>query len=338
MLTSKSCSEEGLEYATTILLDLSLCPAPAKNTVLKLLLMGAAALGQTVATHINALLEDLKKQSKKSMTEGGPSSAVNKGVVRDRFTQQCVVLTSESSQRSNAGFSGVEYQLASMTALTNKASSQSFFLRILKVIIQLRDNEARRKKTKTTNTSNAAAVVSAAAVIEQQINENAEQPVEPMELSEGDLLTADDAQQIIYNEDSTSKSDDEKKSAEDKMETNDVDEDDLQLVSLSRELDLTELWTALSSCLDELGESTDSHAVLVLQPAVEAFFLVHATASDSADASKVRFLFSNSTFFFFSKIVRFLFSNSTFLFFQIAHFRFQIVRFYFQIVRFYFFK
>ena len=34
---------------------------------------------------------------------------------------------------------GRELQLASMSALTSKASSQHFFLRILKVIIQLRD-------------------------------------------------------------------------------------------------------------------------------------------------------------------------------------------------------
>lgn len=55
--------------------------------------------------------------------------------------------------------------------------------------------------------------------------------------------------------------------------------------SLSRALNLEELWQALSACLDELAESPDSHAVLVLQPAVEAFFLVHASAASSASAS-----------------------------------------------------
>ena len=35
--------------------------------------------------------------------------------------------------------SGRELQLASMSALTSKSSSQHFFLRIMKVIIQLRE-------------------------------------------------------------------------------------------------------------------------------------------------------------------------------------------------------
>jgi E3 ubiquitin-protein ligase HUWE1 len=43
---------------------------------------------------------------------------------------------------------GRELQLPSMSLLTNKTSSQQFFLRILKVIIQLRD--AAKTQTKRT--------------------------------------------------------------------------------------------------------------------------------------------------------------------------------------------
>ena len=39
---------------------------------------------------------------------------------------------------------------------------------------------------------------------------------------------------------------------------------------------LDELWDALSVCLTALAKMPDNHAVLVLQPTVEAFFLVHA--------------------------------------------------------------
>lgn len=60
VLTSKSCSEEGLEDATALLLHLSHGPPPARDQVLRLLLQGAATLGSTVATHIAALLGDLK--------------------------------------------------------------------------------------------------------------------------------------------------------------------------------------------------------------------------------------------------------------------------------------
>merc|ERR1712128_364491 len=52
----------------------------------------------------------------------------------DRFTKEAVVLTAPTKPKG-----GGELQLSSMTALTNKTSSQSFFLRVLKVIIQLRE-------------------------------------------------------------------------------------------------------------------------------------------------------------------------------------------------------
>lgn len=48
---------------------------------------------------------------------------------------------------------------------------------------------------------------------------------------------------------------------------------------LSSLLGLTTLWDTLSECLCSLADTHDSHAVLVLQPAVEAFFLVHAERS-----------------------------------------------------------
>ena len=48
------------------------------------------------------------------------------------------------------------------------------------------------------------------------------------------------------------------------------------LPRLSEQLELDALWQTLSDCLTALGQTTDQHAVLVLQPAVEAFFLVHA--------------------------------------------------------------
>ena len=48
------------------------------------------------------------------------------------------------------------------------------------------------------------------------------------------------------------------------------------LPRLSEQLLLEELWDTLGECLTELARTSDHHAVLVLQPAVEAFFLVHA--------------------------------------------------------------
>lgn len=48
------------------------------------------------------------------------------------------------------------------------------------------------------------------------------------------------------------------------------------LPRLSELLNLEELWSILGDCLKELARTPDQHAVLILQPAVEAFFIVHA--------------------------------------------------------------
>lgn len=51
-----------------------------------------------------------------------------------RFTNECVIISGATKVKPPC-----ELQLASMSALTSKTSSQAFFLRTLKVIIQLRD-------------------------------------------------------------------------------------------------------------------------------------------------------------------------------------------------------
>ena len=58
------------------------------------------------------------------------------------------------------------------------------------------------------------------------------------------------------------------------------------LDSLSIQLQLDELWRTLSKCLDMLAQTSDPHAVLILQPSVEAFFLVHATNTEENKVPK----------------------------------------------------
>ncbi len=52
VLTSKSCSEEGLEDATNLLLQLSRANNATRESVLHLLLSGAHQLGVVVEGHI----------------------------------------------------------------------------------------------------------------------------------------------------------------------------------------------------------------------------------------------------------------------------------------------
>ena len=82
--------------------------------------------------------------------------------IQDRFTKDLVVVAAQTKPKTG----GYELQLPSMGSLTSKTSSQAFFLRILKVILQLRDAarlaaaKAKRKQTETLTDSSSTLVAS----------------------------------------------------------------------------------------------------------------------------------------------------------------------------------
>lgn len=217
VLTSKSCSEDGLEDATALLINLSQCSSKTKYMIINLLVKGVIELSHMVQKHISNLMVELRqlnnslkgdKKTEGAMIGGDDSDelsrpSTSKGLLRDRFTKDAVIITAPSKVKTSN-----DLQLPSMAPLLSKTSNQSFFLRILKVITQIRDTV--RQDTKTCDSC-----------IEQQLT---------------------------------------------KLET----------VPLSELLNLDSLWSTLSDCLKELEETQDHHAVLVLQPAVEAFFIVHS--------------------------------------------------------------
>lgn len=238
VLTSKSCSEDGLEDATALLINLSQCSSKTKYMIINLLVKGVIELSHLVQKHISNLMVELRqlndslkgdKKTDGTMATGDDSDelsrpSTSKGLLRDRFTKDAVIITAPSKVKTSN-----DLQLPSMAPLLSKTSNQSFFLRILKVITQIRDTI--RQDTKTCDT-----------FIEQQLT---------------------------------------------KLET----------VPLSELLNLDSLWNTLSDCLKELEETQDHHAVLVLQPAVEAFFIVHSApqvkttpAADRASAAALRAL------------------------------------------------
>lgn len=144
VITSKSCSEEGLEEATALLLNLSYGPPTTRNMILALLTEGVRHLGNVVCSHIIGLIFELKtlhfdaekeeEAHASSSIETDASEKVFKGMLTDRFTKETVVITSATKSKTT-----YELQLPSMSALTSKTSSQAFFLRLLKVIMNLRE-------------------------------------------------------------------------------------------------------------------------------------------------------------------------------------------------------
>uniref|UniRef100_A0A663FIJ5 E3 ubiquitin-protein ligase HUWE1 n=1 Tax=Aquila chrysaetos chrysaetos TaxID=223781 RepID=A0A663FIJ5_AQUCH len=296
VLTSHSCSEEGLEDAANVLLQLSRGDAATRDTVLRLLLSGARQLGATLCRQIGTLLAELREYnleqqrraqseapSPEGLPEEQPPSAKLKGKMQSRFdTAESVVIV--ASQKRALG--GRELQLPSMSVLTSKTSTQRFFLRVLQVIIQLRDDTRRaHKKAKQAGRLGAGGLGAAGSIQAAVRQLEAEADAIIQMVREGQRARR--RQQADTSE--AGQADGAPRRDESPM---DVDQPSPapggsgtnappELPLLSEQLCLDELWDMLGECLKELEESHDQHAVLVLQPAVEAFFLVHATERES---------------------------------------------------------
>uniref|UniRef100_A0A803K5P8 E3 ubiquitin-protein ligase HUWE1 n=1 Tax=Xenopus tropicalis TaxID=8364 RepID=A0A803K5P8_XENTR len=300
VLTSHSCSEEGLEDAANVLLQLSRGDPSTRDTVLKLLLSGAHHLGFTLCKQIGTLLAELREYnleqqrraqcevlSPDGMPEEQPHSTKPKGKMQSRslptppmrsrfdIAENVVIV---ASQKRPLG--GRELQLPSMSMLTSKTSTQKFFLRVLQVIIQLRDDTRRaNKKAKQTSRLGTASLASASSIqaAVQQLEAEADAIIQ---MAEGSARREE--QPMDVDQPSPATQEPQSVASEGSQAAEKKEEERLpELPLLSEQLSLDELWDMLGECLKELEESHDQHAVLVLQPAVEAFFLVHATERES---------------------------------------------------------
>uniref|UniRef100_A0A3Q2ZU34 E3 ubiquitin-protein ligase HUWE1 n=1 Tax=Kryptolebias marmoratus TaxID=37003 RepID=A0A3Q2ZU34_KRYMA len=306
VLTSHSCSEEGLEDAANILLQLSRGDGVTRDTVLRLLLSGARHLGYTLCKQIGTLLAELREynleqqrqaQSDSHSPDAPPEessiSARLKGKMTSRFDgSESVVIV--AAQKRTLG--GRELQLPCMSSLTSKTSTQKFFLRVLQVIIQLREDTRRaNKKAKQTGRLGSSSLGSASSIqaAVRQLEAEADAIIQMVRegqrarrLQQAPPPTAPSASASAQRDDSPMDVDQPSPLVQDPapLEGNGQSESEEKvpdLPLLSEQLLLDELWDMLGECLKELEESHDQHAVLVLQPAVEAFFLVHATERES---------------------------------------------------------
>uniref|UniRef100_A0A8C1W517 HECT-type E3 ubiquitin transferase n=1 Tax=Cyprinus carpio TaxID=7962 RepID=A0A8C1W517_CYPCA len=309
VLTSHSCSEEGLEDAANILLQLSRGDAPTRDTVLRLLLSGARHLGYTLCKQIGTLLAELREynleqqrraradaQSPEASHEDPSITTRLKGKMTSRFDgSESVVIV--AAQKRTLG--GRELQLPCMSSLTSKTSTQKFFLRVLQVIIQLREDTRRaNKKAKqtggrlsSTSLGSASSIQAAVRQLEaeadaiiQMVREG--QRVRRLQQAPPPSSSASSSPPAAQRDDSPMDVDQPSPLEQDQaaIESSSQQEQEERLPDLpllSEQLLLDELWDMLGECLKELEESHDQHAVLVLQPAVEAFFLVHATERES---------------------------------------------------------
>jgi len=293
VLTSKACSEEGLEDVTALLLNLSYGGTQTRESILHLLLAGARQLGNVVSAHVSDLLNELAQLKSSgglaTMGKDDEDEGKHKGVMADRFTKESVVLTAPAKPKG-----GGELQLSSMTALTNKTSSQSFFLRVLKVIIQLREaallaikkaQKAKKEAEAKKKESETMATLLENKESDETKEDNSSSTETPKETSVTQDVVAT-AMEVVANAVSANMTTQAPASTSSTTPMEVESEAPECLESLSDQLNLTDLWATLSSCLKELAETPDHHAVLVLQPTVEAFFLVHAAVVSSEEKKK----------------------------------------------------
>lgn len=88
VLTSNGCSENGLEQATNLLIRMSNCPDPTRQTSLKLLISGAQEVATLVKQHIEALLHELKEANARAKSDADLEVDLKenhrKGQIQDR--------------------------------------------------------------------------------------------------------------------------------------------------------------------------------------------------------------------------------------------------------------
>jgi len=168
VLKNKACSQDGLNQAYVLLSNLSKINSATRNLIIAHLLEGTRELGFAVCAEIEQLMNEAvmaaKSDAAKSasminedessstggdslMTMGAPSTATTTINIQgqsliDRYSN--LVISSPKAAKQVR-----ELQLPAMSKLVEKNSNQKFFVRLIRLIINLRDTiekEAKKKR------------------------------------------------------------------------------------------------------------------------------------------------------------------------------------------------
>lgn len=280
VITSKNCSEEGLEDAAALLYNVANCSEEMRHMILFIMLNGALKLSIEISNQINNLLSELQTINQQEVAnsyilearEGTSTEKPSKGLICDRFTKEAVVITAASKVKQTC-----DLQLPSMAPLTTKTSSQAFFLRLLRLIAQmheiLKKNSKIGKYFQLLNNYGLSSIV--INVLEFDVPDDAPTDVEendtPMETSSSvspakNLTLPPGVDFGKCNGCFTITLLFSYYSYFNNIFYLFVDTDiDKELPNLSEMMSLGKLWQTLSQCLLELEHTPDHHAVLVLQ-------------------------------------------------------------------------
>ncbi|WKY07279.1 hypothetical protein Q1695_007038 [Nippostrongylus brasiliensis] len=298
VLMRGSCSNEGLADGRTLLVEcMRALPPTITDTIYEQLFNAVENVGLELQPQIERLIEELGEPEAQVLSEELPSSSKNQAVSvaapssnasavgsdRDRRLARTrigrLVFDTENGGRFTLSASSCpELQLPAVTMLTDKTGAQYKLLSALQTLSKIRDTmrqmkEERRKKEesekkKKEEESKSADDKQAGTV--KNTDSPAEDSTAPKPESSGASSLTTEA--TATAEEGPSKDADEQENNEN--------------VVLSRRLTgLEGLWEVVSTCLLRLGKASDHHAVLALQPAAEAFFLVHAVPRPAHSSS-----------------------------------------------------
>ena len=296
VLKNKACTQDGLNQAYTLLNNLSKINGATRNLIINHLLDGTRELGYAVCQEIGTLLDEALQYKPTEPINPPAQTEDNKHIIGAYPATTTTTITGSgggdedtSDSLMNSNLPGTSYelmqqstlqnfidrysnlvisspktkqvrelQLPSMSKLVEKNSNQKFFVRLIKLIINLRDaieKEAKKKRQHLMQQQARTAVVISSTT-----------PA---------ASAAADAQATTE----TPANDEQNKTTEPKKPEG-------TLNRLSSELDLDSLWNKLSQCLSVLKSLSDPYAVLILQQTVEAFFYVHSTKKDKEETRK----------------------------------------------------
>ena len=188
----------------------------------------------------------------------------------DRFTNQAVVIQAPSKVKG-----GAELQLPSMNALTNKTSSQAFFLRVLKVIIQLRDAALQSMKKSKLAANKSMPTVQEVSEPEKKESSSTSEAAEAATAGSEAMDVETESSECTTDTNAGTSTAPPTTATTPAASTSAAATatKEPSLSSLSEQLLLGPLWDALSFCLKDLADTPDHHAVLVLQVRIVMRFL-----------------------------------------------------------------
>ncbi len=162
VLKNKQCSQDGLQQAYTLLNNLSKINSATRNMIIQHLLHGTQELGMAVCKEIEVLLDEaVRFNTQTQLAVGGvasittdsdvsmdaqPSTSTSSNRLFDRNlidSYSNLVISSPKTKQTR------ELQLPSMSILVEKNSNQKFFVRLIRLIINLReaiDKEIKKRK------------------------------------------------------------------------------------------------------------------------------------------------------------------------------------------------